>query len=186
MNINLNLLLKSVNEKITGADDEIIFRLTDEDIRTSLGEVAYFISFAKMLEVIQMNGVLSEPIYDYEPRVIELLAKHIINQLFASHGEKTYKDVAAHPTDILQIIASKNLIILIDDKNQPLKIQPIEYKNGIRFWLKYVITYNDLTFTIEKDSELNWVQVPESSYQLSKIDFGNIVATITRNFPIVT
>jgi hypothetical protein len=186
MDINLNLLLKSVNDKITGTDDEIIFSLTDGDIRVSLGNTAYYISYKKMFEVIEMNGITSPPVHDYEERAIELLGKHIINQLFAAHGEKTYKDVAAHPSDILSILAPKNLIIFINDENMLTKIQPIEYKKGIRFWLKYIVTYQGLIFTMERGPEMSWVQIPESSYDLPKRDFVNIVATITKNFPIVT
>lgn len=97
---NLTKILNNLNTKIKSIDG-IELLIDDKDISFRTGEVSYYCDFKKLQEVLEINE------FDYnnsdkEDLDVELLSKHIVNQLTASLGKKRYPEVKTLPSDLNQ------------------------------------------------------------------------------------
>ncbi|GAB3287306.1 hypothetical protein [Hymenobacter tenuis] len=100
MHFNLNNLIRETNKKIISNDlDAVLFNYTeDNSIRVSMGEIAYFLDYIKLSEVLSVNDIDLKQ----EKNVYDTLSKHIINQLMAARGSKAYPEISTHPSDIIK------------------------------------------------------------------------------------
>ena len=97
---NLTKILNNLNTKID-SHDGIELLLDNDSISFRNGGVAYFCDHKKLIEVLEVND------FDYnksdvEDLDIDLLSKHIVNQLTASKGLKIYPEVKTLPSDLNQ------------------------------------------------------------------------------------
>ena len=100
MRFNLTKILNNLNTKID-SHEGIQLLLDDDLISFRNSGVVYFCDHKKFTEVLEIND------FDYnksniEDLDIELLSKHIVNQLTASMGLKIYPEVKTHPSDLIQ------------------------------------------------------------------------------------
>jgi hypothetical protein len=97
---NLTKILNNLNTKID-SHERIELLLDEDSISFRNGGVVYFCDHKKFIEVLEIND------FDYnksdmEDLDIELLSKHIVNQLTASMGVKYYPEVKTLPSDLNQ------------------------------------------------------------------------------------
>lgn len=97
---NLTKILNNLNTKIKNPEG-IELLLGDDSITFRNGGVVYFCDHEKFIEVLEINN------FDYnksdiEDLDVELLSKHIVNQLTASMGVKIYPEVKTLPSDLNQ------------------------------------------------------------------------------------
>lgn len=97
---NLTKILNNVNSKIQSYEG-VELLLDDISISFKTGEVSYYCDYNKLQEVLEVNG------FDYDNSDIvdldiELISKHIVNQLTASLGKKIYPEVKTLPSDLNQ------------------------------------------------------------------------------------
>lgn len=97
---NLTKIINNLNTKID-SHEGIELILDNDSISFINGGVSYFCNHKKFIEVLEIND------FDYnrsdiEDLDIELLSKHIVNQLTASMGVKIYPEVKTLPSDLNQ------------------------------------------------------------------------------------
>jgi len=97
---NLTKILNNVNKKIKSYEG-IELLLTDDNICFRTGGVVYFCDHRKFQDVLKVNE-FNYSDSDIEDLDIELLSKHIVNQLTASIGKKVYPEVKTLPSDLNQ------------------------------------------------------------------------------------
>ena len=100
MDFNLNTLIFETNKRIVGDDpNTIVFKyLEGKEMRVSMGEVAYFFDYKKLIEVLEINNV---DLRDGK-NIYEILSKHVINQLMASRGQKVYPEINTLSSDLIK------------------------------------------------------------------------------------
>lgn len=97
---NLGKILSYINSKIDG-QVKVELLIDDYSIAFRMGGVMYFCDHKKFREVLEINEFQYDN-SDVEDSDVELLAKHIINQLFASSGMKCYPEVKTLLSDLNQ------------------------------------------------------------------------------------
>lgn len=95
--LNLSEIGKNLDKYISGPTNvEILFTSSDLIFRT--GSVNYYCDYIKLKEVLKLN----QTEFSEQDQVSDLISKHIVNQLNASIGQKVFKDVKTHPSDLNQ------------------------------------------------------------------------------------
>lgn len=104
MNFNLTKLLEVINTKFSHPKEGAVeFLLTEhQDIVAKLDNVTYYFTYQKLQEVLYGNDFDQFFKEDTQQLINDLLSKHIINQLRASLGRKTYPEVKTLPSDLNQ------------------------------------------------------------------------------------
>lgn len=97
---NLTKILTNLNSKIESFEG-IELLLDDSSISFRNGGVSYYCDHKKFQDVLEINE-FDYNSSDIEDLDIELLSKHIVNQLTASLGKKIYPEVKTLPSDLNQ------------------------------------------------------------------------------------
>lgn len=95
MDFNLTEILTAMNKKFS-KDSPVLaeFSLTKDNwILANLGNVAYFFNYEKLQLVLDDNNYTNYYKEETRSEINELLSKHILNQLTASHGEKWFPEI---------------------------------------------------------------------------------------------
>ncbi|WP_295201962.1 hypothetical protein [uncultured Chryseobacterium sp.] len=97
---NLSKILTYINDEIE-EQVRVELLIDDSSIAFRMGGVIYFCDHKKFLEVLEVNEFQYDN-SDVEDSDVELLSKHIINQLSASSGIKCYPEVKTLLSDLNQ------------------------------------------------------------------------------------
>ncbi|AZB01909.1 hypothetical protein EG359_20965 [Chryseobacterium joostei] len=95
MRFNLTKLLFAVNNKLSiPSGDEVELSIdSDSLLVVKMGEVTYFFDYKILQSILDKNGFNHYYRDETEELVIDILGKHIINELFASLGRKIYPEI---------------------------------------------------------------------------------------------
>lgn len=96
MYINLTKIARYINSRSKGPIKIQVSLDADGEIKFSLGDVTYFTSYSKMMQVLEKNKKLyqDKKIPTRSNVMHAVLAKHVSNRIWASLGEKVYPEIA--------------------------------------------------------------------------------------------
>ena len=98
MTIDIQRLLGLLNKNTAGGGGDLAINYcSNNDLEFANGNVKYFADHKKLMSVLDGNGV---DLYDQD-KVYETLFKHVLNQLFASHGQKAYPEIVSVESDLI-------------------------------------------------------------------------------------
>ncbi|WP_330745335.1 hypothetical protein [Chryseobacterium sp. CP-77] len=97
---NLTKILNNVNSKINSYE-KVELLLDHDSICFRTGGIVYFCDHKKFLDVLEVNE-FSYDNSDAEDLDIDLLGKHIVNQLTAAIGRKFYPEIKTLSSDLNQ------------------------------------------------------------------------------------